>query len=100
MPKADKAAAPKAVKAAAKPKKEKKEKDPNAPKKPLGAYMIYCKDNRAAIVKENPDQKVSTAASTVHSTAGEDATSCMQNINHGWKLAGIAHLALVHTAAY
>ncbi len=39
-------------------KKKKKEKDPNAPKRPLTTYMLYCKDMRQEIVKENPDKSV------------------------------------------
>lgn len=49
--------------AAAKPekkeKKEKKVKDPNAPKKPLGAYMFYCAEQRPTIKAKNPELKVS-----------------------------------------
>lgn len=50
-----KAPAPKKAPAAKKEKKAKKPKDPNAPKKPLGAYMYFCKDHRAAIKTEHPD---------------------------------------------
>ncbi|GIL65240.1 hypothetical protein Vafri_19053 [Volvox africanus] len=39
-------------------KKEKKIKDPNAPKKPLGAYMWFCKDVRESVKKENPGLSV------------------------------------------
>ncbi|KAJ3137650.1 Non-histone chromosomal protein 6, partial [Irineochytrium annulatum] len=32
----------------------KKKKDPHAPKRPLSAYMLWCKDNRDRIKEENP----------------------------------------------
>jgi hypothetical protein len=41
-----------------KAKKAKKEKDPNAPKKPLGAYMWYCKEVREEVKKDFPNLKV------------------------------------------
>lgn len=36
-------------------KKEKKPKDPNAPKKPCGAYMWFCKDERESVKKAHSD---------------------------------------------
>ena len=39
-----------------KPKK-KKLKDPNAPKRPMNAYLLFVKKNRAAIARENPAMK-------------------------------------------
>lgn len=41
-------------KAPPKEKKEKKAKDPNAPKKPMGAYMWFCKDKRAEVKEKHP----------------------------------------------
>jgi hypothetical protein len=35
--------------------KSKAKKDPNAPKKPLSAYMLFAKENREKIKKENSD---------------------------------------------
>jgi uncharacterized protein YodC (DUF2158 family) len=39
-------------------KKKKDKKDPNAPKRPLTTYLLFCKDARANVLKENPDAKV------------------------------------------
>ncbi|KAG2433609.1 hypothetical protein HYH02_012538 [Chlamydomonas schloesseri] len=39
-------------------KKEKKAKDPNAPKKPMGAYMWFCKEMRESVKADNPDFSV------------------------------------------
>mmetsp|Transcript_18438 Transcript_18438/g.22123 ORF Transcript_18438/g.22123 Transcript_18438/m.22123 type:complete len:89 (-) Transcript_18438:604-870(-) len=36
-------------------KKEKKKKDPNAPRRPLAAYMFFCKEMRDAVKSENPE---------------------------------------------
>lgn len=36
-------------------KKEKKKKDPNAPRRPLAAYMFFCKELRETVKAENPD---------------------------------------------
>jgi hypothetical protein len=33
-------------------------KDPNAPKKPLGAYMWFCKDMRESVKAEHPGMSV------------------------------------------
>ncbi|KAG2427112.1 hypothetical protein HXX76_012623 [Chlamydomonas incerta] len=41
-----------------KEKKEKKVKDPNAPKKPMGAYMWFCKEMREQVKADNPDFSV------------------------------------------
>jgi hypothetical protein len=38
-------------------KKVKKAKDPDAPKKPLTGFMLYAKNTREAVKKENPDIK-------------------------------------------
>lgn len=37
--------------------KEKIAKDPAAPKKTTNAYMVFTAENRAKVVKENPDMK-------------------------------------------
>jgi len=37
--------------------KKKKAKDPNAPKRPMSAYLLFVKKNRAAIARENPTMK-------------------------------------------
>mmetsp|Transcript_24539 Transcript_24539/g.46539 ORF Transcript_24539/g.46539 Transcript_24539/m.46539 type:complete len:88 (-) Transcript_24539:840-1103(-) len=43
-------------KAEKKPKRaEKKGKDPNAPKRPLAAYMFFCKETRDKVKNESPD---------------------------------------------
>jgi hypothetical protein len=60
MPKAAKEKPEKKEKApkkekATKEKKEKKAKDPNAPKKPMGAYMWFCKDKREDVKKAHPE---------------------------------------------
>ena len=34
--------------------KAKAVKDPNAPKRPLSAYLIFCKENRGRVLKESP----------------------------------------------
>merc|ERR1719233_1897233 len=34
--------------------KKKKAKDPNAPKRPMSAYLLFVKKNRATIARENP----------------------------------------------
>merc|ERR1719506_1954833 len=39
-------------------KKVKKVKDPNAPKRNLSAYFFFMNDQRAKVVKANPDMKV------------------------------------------
>ena len=39
-------------------KKAKKVKDPNAPKRNLSAYFFFMNDQRAKVVKANPDMKV------------------------------------------
>ena len=67
MPKAAKAEKPakKAAKKVEKPtkaKKEKKAKDPNAPKKPMGAYMWFCKDKRDEVKKSHPGAGVAHIA--------------------------------------
>ncbi len=67
MPKAAKAEKPakKAAKKVEKPtkaKKEKKAKDPNAPKKPMGAYMWFCKDKRDEVKKSHPGAGVADIA--------------------------------------
>lgn len=49
MPKAEKKEKPE--------KKEKKVKDPNAPKRPLAAYMFFCKEKREEIKKEDETLK-------------------------------------------
>jgi hypothetical protein len=62
MPKAPKE--PKAkVEKEPKGRKGKKEKDPNAPKKPLGAYMFYCKEARVPLKEEHPELKVTEIGS-------------------------------------
>uniref|UniRef100_A0A061S2H2 Upstream activation factor subunit UAF30 n=1 Tax=Tetraselmis sp. GSL018 TaxID=582737 RepID=A0A061S2H2_9CHLO len=35
-------------------KRKKAKKDPNAPKKPLGMYMMFCKERRSALSEEHP----------------------------------------------
>jgi hypothetical protein len=50
MPKAEKKEKPE--------KKEKKVKDPNAPKRPLAAYMFFCKEKREEIKKEEGNEKL------------------------------------------
>lgn len=50
MPKAAKAKTP-----TKKSKPEKKTKDPDAPKRPLAAYMFFCKEMREVVKKESPD---------------------------------------------
>mmetsp|Transcript_23978 Transcript_23978/g.52365 ORF Transcript_23978/g.52365 Transcript_23978/m.52365 type:complete len:88 (-) Transcript_23978:325-588(-) len=37
------------------PKAAKKKKDPNAPKRPLAAYMFFCKEMRESVKEENPE---------------------------------------------
>mmetsp|Transcript_39905 Transcript_39905/g.55479 ORF Transcript_39905/g.55479 Transcript_39905/m.55479 type:complete len:84 (-) Transcript_39905:310-561(-) len=37
------------------PKEARKKKDPNAPKRPLAAYMFFCKENRTIIKEENAE---------------------------------------------
>ena len=37
--------------------KKKKVKDPNAPKRPMSAYLLFVKENRATIARENPAMK-------------------------------------------
>ena len=37
-------------------KTRKKDKDPNAPKRPLTTYLLFCKEYREKVVKENPDK--------------------------------------------
>jgi upstream-binding transcription factor len=37
-------------------KTRKKNKDPNAPKRPLTTYLLFCKEYREKVVKENPDK--------------------------------------------
>jgi len=37
-------------------------KDPNAPKKPLSAFMFFCKDKRPEVVKEHPKEGVTDIA--------------------------------------
>ena len=36
-------------------KATKKRKDPNAPTKPRSAYILFCNDERANVVRDNPD---------------------------------------------
>ena len=48
----------KAAKSPKKVKKAKKVKDPNAPKRNLSAYFFFMNDQRAKVVKANPDMKV------------------------------------------
>ena len=45
--------------------KKKKGKDPNAPKRPMSAYLLFVKENRAAIAKENPAMKNTEVLSEV-----------------------------------
>ena len=45
--------------------KKKKVKDPNAPKRPMSAYLLFVKENRAAIAKENPAMKNTEVLSEV-----------------------------------
>lgn len=47
---------PKAAKKEAPAKKEKAKKDPNAPKKPMHAYMWFCKDKRDAVKSDMPPE--------------------------------------------
>jgi hypothetical protein len=42
--------------------KVKKVKDPNAPKRALSAYMFFAKDQRANILKKNPNFSVTDVA--------------------------------------
>ena len=42
----------------------KKIKDPQAPKKPLSAYMYFCKDQRAAVTKDKGDDAKATEVTT------------------------------------
>jgi len=42
--------------------KKGKKKDPNAPKRPLSAYMLYCKAERPAIMKKHPDERITEIA--------------------------------------
>jgi len=60
--------------AKAKPaKKEKKEKDPNAPKRPLSSYMLFCKDERANVIKAN---------------AGMSAPDVLKALGAAWRAIG------------
>ena len=55
------------TKAMGKKTRAKKEKDPNAPKRPLNAYMLWCKDARAEVKQEmvDNDEDVKGTAVTV-----------------------------------
>ncbi|CEP03339.1 hypothetical protein PBRA_003098 [Plasmodiophora brassicae] len=35
-------------------RRKKFKRDPNAPKRPLGAYLLFCQDNRGQVVEANP----------------------------------------------
>lgn len=43
----------------------KKKKDPNAPKRPLSAYFMYMKEERATVVAENPDMKLTEISTEI-----------------------------------
>ncbi|KAL9187373.1 hypothetical protein ACHAXT_001476 [Thalassiosira profunda] len=51
--------------AVAKKKKPKKKVDPNEPKRPASAYIMFMKDNRSRIAKENPELDFREIASKV-----------------------------------
>eukprot|EP00192_Tetraselmis_astigmatica_P015885 CAMPEP_0117663142 /NCGR_PEP_ID=MMETSP0804-20121206/8434_1 /TAXON_ID=1074897 /ORGANISM="Tetraselmis astigmatica, Strain CCMP880" /LENGTH=89 /DNA_ID=CAMNT_0005470099 /DNA_START=160 /DNA_END=429 /DNA_ORIENTATION=+ len=45
-------------KAPAEGKRKRAKKDPNAPKRPLGMYMMFCKERRGGIAAANPSLSV------------------------------------------
>jgi len=58
----------------------KKIKDPQAPKKPLSAYMYFCKDQRAAVMKDKGDD---TKATDVTSELGARWNSLKEDHSKG-----------------
>jgi hypothetical protein len=48
-------------------KAKKAKKDPNAPKRSLTTYMLFCKDHRAQVMKENPGKQVPEIGKTLGS---------------------------------
>ena len=52
-------------------KRKRRFKDPNAPKRPRSTYMMFCAEQRAALVEKNPDMKVTDVVKTLGSMWGE-----------------------------